>query len=439
MASLLDLFDGADDPRMMGLLGMMSGMSTANPHIPGRTPFGVALNQGLMAVAQGYGAAKKAKTEEELKRAELDLKKMLYSSEVEKNAIERQKYEQAIKDAQAKAEREQAVQTWRSGVASPVTGAQAASMPGGPTNANTEMIGQMPSPAALAARLQQGVLAGYITPEQARAALEMPDVVRPQVARTIETTDAQGRPVTVQFDKFGNRIGGELGQWKQPMQMGLGNRNTLVDPVTRKEVASFGIGQSPDSAASVAATIRGQNLTDAREREGMRQPKFNDGSWYYPPNMQNPGGIMVTPEGQNPPKGSKAAEQRNAEVVLSLLSDAEKIIPKSTGSYLGAGVDMATRAFGMSTTGAQNAAKLKTIEGALLAKMPRMEGPQSNYDVQNYKEAAAQLGDPTVPMETKLAAMQTLRTIQQRYAGGTPAQSALPGDVIPFSQLPAGR
>jgi hypothetical protein len=47
--------------------------------------------------------------------------------------------------------------------------------------------------------------------------------------------------------------------------------------------------------------------------------------------------------------------------------------------------------------------------------MPRLEGPQSNLDQQLYREAAGQIGDPTVPKGTKKAALKTIRDIQSRY------------------------
>ena len=46
-----------------------------------------------------------------------------------------------------------------------------------------------------------------------------------------------------------------------------GNRVQFVDPL--EQTGPLAIGQSPDSAASVAATIRGQNMTDSRAREGL--------------------------------------------------------------------------------------------------------------------------------------------------------------------------
>jgi hypothetical protein len=46
-----------------------------------------------------------------------------------------------------------------------------------------------------------------------------------------------------------------------------GGTTDLIDPYSGKVISSMTNTQSPDSAASVAATIRGQNMTDARQRE----------------------------------------------------------------------------------------------------------------------------------------------------------------------------
>ena len=49
--------------------------------------------------------------------------------------------------------------------------------------------------------------------------------------------------------------------------------------------------------------------------------------------------------------------------------------------------------------------------------MPKMSGPQSDKDVAMYRQMAGAIGDPTIPADQKLAAMQTIREIQNRYAG----------------------
>ena len=52
----------------------------------------------------------------------------------------------------------------------------------------------------------------------------------------------------------------------------------------------------------------------------------------------------------------------------------------------------------------------------MVSNVPRMEGPQSNYDVENYKTMAGMVGDSTVPIEDRLAALQTLRELQRKYS-----------------------
>lgn len=79
------------------------------------------------------------------------------------------------------------------------------------------------------------------------------------------------------FDEKGRQVQGYVAPGQAPTQVGgaerkmqsvnLGNRVQFVDPL--EQTGPLTIGQSPDSAASVAATIRGQNMTDSRAREGL--------------------------------------------------------------------------------------------------------------------------------------------------------------------------
>lgn len=103
---------------------------------------------------------------------------------------------------------------------------------------------------------------------------DAPNFGRQAVVRTIDGTDEQGRPVTYQVDQFGERIGGGIGQWKAPIQVNQGDRQTFVNPVDMKPLGAFGINMSPSERdasargwASNAATIRGQDMADARARE----------------------------------------------------------------------------------------------------------------------------------------------------------------------------
>jgi len=137
------------------------------------------------------------------------------------------------------------------------------------------------------------------------------------------------------------------------------------------------------------------------------------------------------------------AEERNKPVAeakesLKLIDQAEKLLDTATGSLTGTAVDVVAGALGKSTQGAQASSKLKAIQGALVAKMPKMSGPQSDKDVLLYREMAGQVGDSTLPNETRKAALQTIREIQERYAK-VPEGSSKPAPeaATPFKFSPA--
>lgn len=111
----------------------------------------------------------------------------------------------------------------------------------------------------------------------------------------------------------------------------------------------------------------------------------------------------------------------NAVATTGLLDIADPLIDVATGSNAGAARDAVASFFGKATDGAQANAQLKVLQAGLMTSMPRMEGPQSDADVRLYREAAGQIGDPTVPAAIKKAALGTVRRLQNKYierAGG---------------------
>ncbi|TXH46566.1 MAG: hypothetical protein E6Q97_29310 [Desulfurellales bacterium] len=104
---------------------------------------------------------------------------------------------------------------------------------------------------------------------------------------------------------------------------------------------------------------------------------------------------------------------KQANDILTVAPQIEKLLPLSTGSGAGALRDAAGNLVGISTQGSQAAAQLKVLSNKLLMAVPRFEGPQSDKDTATYREAAGSIGDSTLPAETRLAA---LRTVQQLAA-----------------------
>jgi hypothetical protein len=124
-------------------------------------------------------------------------------------------------------------------------------------------------------------------------------------------------------------------------------------------------------------------------------------------------------------QGGLAKKGINAMNVLETIDLADPLIDVATGSATGAAADKVAAFFGKSTTGDQAIAQLKIVQANLMTNMPRMEGPQSDRDVQLYREAAGEIGDPNVPRERKKAAISMIRALQQKYTDGMPVpQSA---------------
>lgn len=145
------------------------------------------------------------------------------------------------------------------------------------------------------------------------------------------------------------------------------------------------------------------------------------------------GGPPVQVPGVRPPKtpaeeraeAEKTTRSRQSQQMLSVLNDAEAILKegKATGSGIGTAADALGRGIGVSTKGSIDAARLESLAGWLVANVPRMEGPQSNYDVENYKVMAGKVGDSRAPIRERLAALGEVRKLQQKYAaidGGAP-------------------
>lgn len=200
----------------------------------------------------------------------------------------------------------------------------------------------------------------------------------------------------------------------------LGGTTQMVDanPITNPGIVgkSYTKTLSPGEQASVfraeqeAAQEQGQIVSDGQggvmwvdKRTGIGRP--------------------VTDSSGNPIAGKAGSEERKrvqeSEDALAILGEAEQILGsgKATSGMLGSWADAGLGAIGVSTEGAQTSAQLKALQGRLVSLMPKMSGPQSDKDVLLYREMAGQIGDSNIPVATRLAAIKTIRSLMERYAG----------------------
>lgn len=123
------------------------------------------------------------------------------------------------------------------------------------------------------AMLRQALAAG-VSPKDLMEADGLRNLGLDEVARTVEGTGPDGRPVTYSKDKFNRDVGAALPKWVEDKQADLGGSVAFLDPFTHQPRASLPKSMTPDSRASNAfawannaATLRGQDMTDLRTRD----------------------------------------------------------------------------------------------------------------------------------------------------------------------------
>lgn len=89
--------------------------------------------------------------------------------------------------------------------------------------------------------------------------------------------------------------------------------------------------------------------------------------------------------------------------------------PLPTASGAGSLVDYLGNIVGVAPRGQNEAKRLEVVAAILTSKVPRMEGPQSDRDVELYKQAAGNAGNSGLPISTRLAALDTMQKLYGKY------------------------
>lgn len=219
----------------------------------------------------------------------------------------------------------------------------------------------------------------------------------------------------------------------QVMPMNVDQRKQFFTEMGVKAETRYNMNTiSAAQQQSNVTTMRGQNLTDARAREGQ--------ALQYAPNVvantvtdaagnvtqfNRFGEVIGKPGAIGKPSATfektaalQKQQGRDLGLAITELESATKdkgLIDQSTGSGAGRLADVAAGFVGQATPGAIAIAKLKPIADMALKMVPRFEGPQSDKDTASYKEAAGQLADPSLPTELRKAAgKEVLRLMKAR-------------------------
>jgi hypothetical protein len=222
----------------------------------------------------------------------------------------------------------------------------------------------------------------------------------------------------------------------------ISERDSLPQGDPRRQTYDNAIRKASETPAQIVPKINVGGMTPYFQpiQTGQGVMSFNSRTGQVEPVRVNGApviGSQSDPKLQGDITGSKERAKTTVEVseesrkatkkidqFSAALSEAETLLNKNpTGSYAGAAVDLAGRAFGVSTESAQRAARLEALSGWLVSNVPRMEGPQSNIDVQNYQTMAAQVGDRKIPVKERLAALETIKKLQGKYRSLNSPQS----------------
>ncbi len=185
----------------------------------------------------------------------------------------------------------------------------------------------------------------------------------------------------------------------------------VINPATGKPFVAS--SASPELQALISMNkANSNNLSDLNFKPQIRRAESNVDLEMKPQ-------IVTAEETAKAKVGQQTERTKNINTsnkFLSVAQQAKDLLDKNpTGSGIGAMADKAGRVVGISPESAQVASQLETVSGWLVANVPRMEGPQSNFDVENYKTMAGMIGDRTRPVSERKKALEAVMKLQEKY------------------------
>lgn len=149
--------------------------------------------------------------------------------------------------------------------------------------------------------------------DEAQKLAGMGDWGRAEVARTLESQDAQGNKITLQFDKFGRPVGDGVQGYTAPVQVDLGGRVQFVKPQAGVNLTKT---MTP---GEIAANARAREAA-ARDALSVTYQQDAEGNFVALPTKVQPGSMVrglpvVSGPGMSPLKGaSKLGEGQKKQI-----------------------------------------------------------------------------------------------------------------------------
>lgn len=198
----------------------------------------------------------------------------------------------------------------------------------------------------------------------------------------------------------------------------MSNQTSRLNAQDANDIKKYGIDVNRENAANILEYRRQADEVAAKKGTyktfgGRVYVVYGDNT--AAPAFDSNGEPMYDNKANVEVQGKAREETQRIEKLKILIPEIKTLLSNATGSRTGAAIDATARAFGRSTQGSQTTAQLKTLSGQMVSMMPRMEGPQSDKDVEMYKEMAGNIGDPTKTRAERLAALQTIERINNKY------------------------
>lgn len=273
----------------------------------------------------------------------------------------------------------------------------------------------------------QGNLVPLIKPEQVAAWLGEQGYTR-QYGSNAADSQQRLQPVTNPDGSLGYRSQDQI----------RGGPAPINNPFSGARLPSAG-PQAPPPEVEAEVTRRSAALQRAAEAGQVGPISFgnvNSGFSRFGPGMapisrQELPGVQFRPPEEAGPR--LAGEKKAAELEAAAAADKKKQLSVSaklragidtaerllkmdpTSSDIGWAVDRGLQVFGISVPSSDAASALETVAGWMTSNVPRMEGPQSEYDVEMYKQMAAMVGNRRSPLSARLFALNELKRLTTKY------------------------
>ena len=219
-------------------------------------------------------------------------------------------------------------------------------------------------------------------------------------------------------------------KYRAPISVDTGSRVELRDPRDPTKVLQV-IPKSINPADAIRMQFEGMNVGGMPNMGGQPNVSAQGGTTPQVKGVDEKFVPVVMPQYQYNPQLSPKQNQEqslkfneknlnninNAKESFDYLKQAAEILAtnKPSSGRLENIVTGTREFFGGGGEASKTDAQLNVLAGGLTMKQPRFEGPQGVLDVQLYQKLAGDVGNPNVPIASRLGAIEQMIGLQKKY------------------------